>query len=52
VVFSGYYGISIDKTDCHDIAEILLKVALTLNLHLVRKDVNVNEHERLSCITP
>jgi hypothetical protein len=48
VVFSGYYGISIDKTDCHDIAEILLKVALTLNLHLVRKDVNVNEHERLS----
>jgi hypothetical protein len=29
VVFSGYSGISTNKTDIHDITEILLKVALT-----------------------
>jgi hypothetical protein len=28
VVFSGYAGFTINKTDCHDITEILLKVAL------------------------
>jgi hypothetical protein len=32
-VFSGYSGFSTNKTDCHDITEILLKVALnTINL--------------------
>ena len=28
VIFSGYSVSSINKTDCHDIAEILLKVSL------------------------
>jgi hypothetical protein len=28
VVFSGYAGFPINKTDCHNITEILLKVAL------------------------
>jgi hypothetical protein len=32
VVFSGYSGLSTNKTDGHDIVEILLKVALnTMN---------------------
>ena len=32
VFFSGYSGSSTNKTDCHDITEILLKVALnTIN---------------------
>jgi hypothetical protein len=29
VVLSGYSGFLHQKTDCHDIAEILLKVALS-----------------------
>jgi hypothetical protein len=28
VVFSGYSGFTTNKTDCHDITETLLKVAL------------------------
>jgi hypothetical protein len=35
VVFSGYSGFSTNKTDCHNITEILLKVVLnTINLNL------------------
>jgi hypothetical protein len=42
VVFSGYSGLIHKKTDCHDIAEILLKVALnTINLNQTRKSLNV-----------
>ena len=33
VVFSGYSGSSINKTDRHDITEILLKVALNTIWH-------------------
>ena len=34
VVFSGYHVFSTNKTDCHDITEILLKVALNaINLN-------------------
>jgi hypothetical protein len=38
VVFSGYSGYSINKTDCHDITAILLKVALnTINPTLYKE---------------
>ena len=36
VVLSGYSGFSTTKTDCHDVAEILLKVVLKHN-----KSINV-----------
>jgi hypothetical protein len=31
VVFSWYFGFSTNKTDRHDITEIVLKVALSIN---------------------
>jgi hypothetical protein len=38
VVFSGYFGFLHQKTDRHDIAEILLKVSLnTITLTLVKE---------------
>jgi len=33
VVFSGYSGFLTNKTDIHDITEILLKVALSTTNH-------------------
>jgi hypothetical protein len=48
VVFSGYAGFTINKTDCHDITEILLKVALNTKTKLNQKK-NTNECRRLHC---
>ena len=48
VVFSGYSGpvSSINKTDCHDITEILLKVALIWFKHIVLSNIyNMIEHK-------
>jgi hypothetical protein len=39
VVFSGYSGSSTNKTDLHDITEILLKVALATSNPVGRKKV-------------
>ena len=54
VVFSqGTLVSSTNKTDCHVMTEILLKVVLNTikpkpNLSIVRRNMDVNEHERLS----
>jgi hypothetical protein len=45
VVFSGYSGFLHQKTDRHDIAEILLKVALkTISLNQTIKYCGVKQH--------
>jgi hypothetical protein len=47
VVFSGYTNFLHQETDCHDIAEILLKVALsTIN------QIKSNHYSCLKCIVP
>jgi hypothetical protein len=45
VIFSGYSVSSTNKTDLHDIAEILLKVALntiSLTLEVISKETYVD----------
>ena len=39
VVFSEYSGVSTNKTDHHDITEILLKVALKHHKHVTHKPI-------------
>ena len=51
VVFSGYADVSTNKTDSHDIAEILLKVALNTINQPTRKYKTCSTRQDFDCIT-